>query len=156
MRKVLRLKVSAVDIYASKAHGLGHSVLFTEIMKDTKLHTLSHSLAIILVVMVAVGNIILFLLIAFVPIINPALQFIANVISCRPRIIDYWKPCILSDLTIMLHICHRDKDGYHWLTGRVDDVINVRYLFLIRNKPKVTSTKKAQSNFCLVCIFSYF
>lgn len=21
----------------------------------------------------------------------------------------------------------RDKDGYHWLTGRVDDVINVRY-----------------------------
>lgn len=22
----------------------------------------------------------------------------------------------------------RDKDGYHWLTGRVDDVINVRYL----------------------------
>nr|KJB67971.1 hypothetical protein B456_010G219900 [Gossypium raimondii] len=23
--------------------------------------------------------------------------------------------------------CSRDKDGYHWLTGRVDDVINVRY-----------------------------
>lgn len=21
----------------------------------------------------------------------------------------------------------RDKDGYYWLTGRVDDVINVRY-----------------------------
>ena len=28
-----------------------------------------------------------------------------------------------------LHLCFRDKDGYHWLTGRVDDVINVRYLF---------------------------
>jgi hypothetical protein len=27
-----------------------------------------------------------------------------------------------------LHLCFRDKDGYHWLTGRVDDVINVRYL----------------------------
>lgn len=25
------------------------------------------------------------------------------------------------------HQCLRDKDGYHWLTGRVDDVINVRY-----------------------------
>ncbi|KAF2323020.1 hypothetical protein GH714_032791 [Hevea brasiliensis] len=24
-----------------------------------------------------------------------------------------------------LHICFRDKDGYYWLTGRVDDVINV-------------------------------
>ncbi|CAK7348158.1 unnamed protein product [Dovyalis caffra] len=24
-----------------------------------------------------------------------------------------------------LHPCFRDKDGYHWLTGRVDDVINV-------------------------------
>lgn len=31
----------------------------------------------------------------------------------------------------MLNLCNsisRDKDGYHWLTGRVDDVINVRYL----------------------------
>jgi hypothetical protein len=27
-----------------------------------------------------------------------------------------------------LHLCFRDKDGYLWLTGRVDDVINVRYL----------------------------
>jgi len=27
-----------------------------------------------------------------------------------------------------LHPCCRDKDGYHWLTGRVDDVINVRYV----------------------------
>lgn len=25
----------------------------------------------------------------------------------------------------------RDKDGYHWLTGRVDDVINVRYSIII-------------------------
>lgn len=22
--------------------------------------------------------------------------------------------------------CRRDEDGYYWLTGRVDDVINVR------------------------------
>ncbi|KAL8134168.1 hypothetical protein AgCh_009288 [Apium graveolens] len=26
--------------------------------------------------------------------------------------------------------CSRDKDGYHWLTGRVDDVINVRKMIL--------------------------
>ena len=32
----------------------------------------------------------------------------------------------------MLCLCFRDKDGYHWLTGRVDDVINVRYFLLIR------------------------
>lgn len=25
----------------------------------------------------------------------------------------------------------RDKDGYYWLTGRVDDVINVRLVFLL-------------------------
>jgi acyl-coenzyme A synthetase/AMP-(fatty) acid ligase len=25
-----------------------------------------------------------------------------------------------------LNLRFRDKDGYHWLTGRVDDVINVR------------------------------
>ncbi len=24
----------------------------------------------------------------------------------------------------------RDEDGYYWLTGRVDDVINVRYVLI--------------------------
>ncbi|KAK2968839.1 hypothetical protein RJ640_028232 [Escallonia rubra] len=28
-------------------------------------------------------------------------------------------------LSKLVNICARDKDGYHWLTGRVDDVINV-------------------------------
>lgn len=56
MRRVLRLKVSAVDICVWKAHGLGHSELFTEIMKDMKLRTSSLSRAIILLVMAAEGT----------------------------------------------------------------------------------------------------
>lgn len=37
-----------------------------------------------------------------------------------------------------LHLCFRDKDGYYWLTGRVDDVINVRYLLDFIIFPLVT------------------
>lgn len=37
--------------------------------------------------------------------------------------------CISYAYTIMIILIFRDKDGYHWLTGRVDDVINVRYSF---------------------------
>ena len=50
------MKVNAVDIYVLKAHGLGHSGRFMVIMKDMKLHTSSHSQAIISLVMAAAGN----------------------------------------------------------------------------------------------------
>jgi len=56
MRRAMRLKVNAVDIYVLKAHGLGHSGRFMVIMKDMKLHTSSHSQAIISLVMAAAGN----------------------------------------------------------------------------------------------------
>ena len=35
------------------------------------------------------------------------------------------------DLLKLSYVYPRDNDGYYWLTGRVDDVINVRYLTLL-------------------------
>lgn len=93
--------MSVVDIYVLRTHGQEHSGLCMGIMKDTKQLILAHSQAIILVVMAVVGNK------KFNLFQHSNVQFAA---SC--------------DNLIFL----RDKDGYHWLTGRVDDVINVRYV----------------------------
>lgn len=59
MRREKKLKGNAVGIYVLKAHGQGHLGLFMVIMIDMKQLILSHFLAIILVVMAAVGNFIL-------------------------------------------------------------------------------------------------
>lgn len=56
MRKEMRLKVNAMDIFVWKIRGLGPFELFMVIMKDMKLHILSHSQVIISVVMDAAGN----------------------------------------------------------------------------------------------------
>jgi len=45
----------------------------------------------------------------------------------------------IISLVWQLYMCHRDKDGYYWLTGRVDDVINVRYR---RQQPKALMSSR--------------
>lgn len=34
-------------------------------------------------------------------------------------------PCLLSVILVTGDGCRRDENGYYWITGRVDDVINV-------------------------------
>lgn len=51
----MRLKVNAVDIFASKTHGLVHSGHFMVIMKDMKPHILNLLLVIILLGMDVAG-----------------------------------------------------------------------------------------------------
>lgn len=75
-----------------------------EIRTDTRPHISNHLLAIISLVMVAAGN---------------TLFFCNTVRMIGDRRLHLRITC--------LHLKNvRDKDGYHWLTGRVDDVINVR------------------------------
>lgn len=45
-----------MGIFALRSHGLGHFEHFMVTMIDMRRHTLNHSLAIISLVMVAVGN----------------------------------------------------------------------------------------------------
>lgn len=33
--------------------------------------------------------------------------------------------CLLCNLSSLLSGCRRDKDGYYWITGRMDDMLNV-------------------------------
>lgn len=56
MRRVLKLKGSAVAICVSNALGLGHFGRYMAIMKDMKQHTSVPSLATISVEMVAAGS----------------------------------------------------------------------------------------------------
>ena len=56
MRRETKLTVSAAGIYVLKTHGPGHSGLCMVITRDMKQLISVRSLAIILAVMVAVGN----------------------------------------------------------------------------------------------------
>lgn len=33
--------------------------------------------------------------------------------------------CTMAKLLVLFTGCKRDKDGYYWITGRIDDMLNV-------------------------------
>lgn len=118
MKKALKSKASVVVIFVSKVHGLGRFELYLGIMKDMKPHTLNLLPDIISVVMVAEGgqSILTF----------HKTQFVVSVSFFNYRLDNIQIPVIFTTFLISLILYSRDKDGYYWLTGRVDDVINVR------------------------------